>query len=175
MEYKFPLRKEQVKLAQDLFNQIEAKGDLQASIHKFSLSLFSTPPISKDINRWKCPLLCYLAVDNLRDDGNFKEAHHLTSILAHWEYIIRGVCLYEAKETASTYENGIIGYFYYESSLFRSSLICFARSVDSCHTLLLKEDRICPYNSVRELQQFASSLAMGRVSPPAITWTTDYS
>lgn len=125
MEYKFPLRKEQVKLAQDLFNQIEAKRDLQASIHQFSLSLFSTPPISKDINRWKCPLLCYLAVDNLKDDGSFKDAHHLTSFLAHWEYIIRGVCLYEAKETASICENGIIGYFYYKSSLFRSSLNMF--------------------------------------------------
>lgn len=37
------------------------------------------------------------------------------------------------------------------------------------------EDRICPYNSVREMQHFASSLAMSRVSPPAITWSHDYS
>lgn len=37
------------------------------------------------------------------------------------------------------------------------------------------EDRICPFNSIREMQQYASSLAMTRVSPPSITWSEDYS
>lgn len=111
VDYKFPLRGEQVMMAKELHCNIEGGHDLNKSIHQFSLSLFSTPPIVQNSNRWSCPLLCYLAVDNLRVDGNFNDAHHITSFLAQWEYIIRGICLYEANETASTCANGIVGYY----------------------------------------------------------------
>lgn len=125
IDYKFPMKKEQIKIAQILLSNIEGNLDLQAIIHQFGLSLFSTPPIVKDSNKWSCPLQCYLAVDNLRDDGSFNDAHHLTSSLAHWEYIIRGICLYEANETADTYANGIIGYCYHSFSISNLSLNMF--------------------------------------------------
>lgn len=108
-DFKFPLDTHQTKLAKKLYT-LAVKGDnLEEHIQRFALSLLTAPDEQKLSEKWSCSLMCFLAVDNMRDDGGFSEAHHLTSDLANWKYIIRGVALYEAYITAPTYSNGILG------------------------------------------------------------------
>lgn len=107
--YKFPLSEHQLQLITDLSDDITNRKECQVTIHKLLLSIFSAPSVKKISDKWSCPLLCFLAIDNMRDDGSFNEAHHLTSFLAQWEYIMRGIALYESFHTADQYENGILG------------------------------------------------------------------
>lgn len=41
---------------------------------------------------------CFLAVDALRDDGNFKPAHEMTQTFAIFHNHIRGAMLYQGLE-----------------------------------------------------------------------------
>ena len=54
--------------------------------------------------------------------------------------------------------------------------LCFVhRSIDHCHNILLRNDSLGPYNSILEMQSYASTLAKQRVSPPDIVWSYDRS
>ena len=107
VDYKFPLDVDQKEKASELFDMAKQTRGFTDCIHSLCVLLFQARSGQKLSDRWSCPLICYLAVDNLKDDGSFNEAHHLTSYLAQWEYIIRGVALYEAFIT-STDEDDIL-------------------------------------------------------------------
>lgn len=62
----------------------------------------------------------------------------------------------------------------------QTNIIVFAcsrllSSIEECRKQLLVIDKICPYNSIFEMQQFASSIAMSRAAAPVITWSGDFS
>ena len=107
--YKFPLTDNQIRLASELYACCQSNHLVVPALHALSLNLFSMPPFEIAIDKWQCSLMCYLALDNLHEDGRFTEAHNLTSNLAHWEYIIRAVTLYEAERTKNNYRNSLIG------------------------------------------------------------------
>lgn len=157
IDYKFPLDENQMAFAKQVYTAARNKSDLEEHIHAFSVSLFKRPPPGRHSQKWLCPLTCYLAVDNLRDGGTFTEAHLLTTYLARWEYVIRGVALFEAKNIASNYEDGL------------------EESIEECWKNMLSIDRSCPFNTIFEMQHLASSIAMARVAPPSITWADDFS
>ena len=101
IDYKFPLDVNQKQKALELFDMSKRAGDFTDHIHSLCTLLLEAPKGRKLSDRWSCPLLCYLAVDNLKQDATFNDAHNLTTYLAQWEYIIRGVALYEAFITAT--------------------------------------------------------------------------
>lgn len=108
-EFEFPLDDNQSVLAKQLFTAANKGSELMQHIHRLALSLFSAPNEQRLSERWSCTLMCYLAVDNMRDDGSFNEAHHFTTYLAQWKYIIRSVAFYHANKTADKYTNGLLG------------------------------------------------------------------
>ena len=61
-------------------------------LHKLLLSLI-LPTLGE--NKFDCPLQCFLAAFNLRQDGQFQKAHLVTSPLAGLKYALRSIILTE--------------------------------------------------------------------------------
>lgn len=108
-EFQYPLTGEQREYAEVLKQCCKDDKEIIPALHQLSLSLFTVPPFEIAIEKWKCNLMCFLALENLREDGSFVQAHHLTSSLAQWEYNIRAVTLYEADRTQKDYETLLLG------------------------------------------------------------------
>jgi hypothetical protein len=69
-------------------------------IHDFAFALLGRPAPDVSKNKWLCPLNCFLAVDNLRVDGTWKDPNSLTPELAHWAYIMRCIAFREMQNRA---------------------------------------------------------------------------
>ena len=54
-------------------------------------------------------------------------------------------------------------------------LIHSHRKIEESRQQMLMIDRVCPFNSIFEMQQFASAIAKNRAAPPVINWSDDYS
>lgn len=108
-DFIYPLEEDQKVVAIELHAKASLPGSIVKLVHAFCLLLFRQPSIVKSLEKWSCPLLCYFAAQNMREDGSFSDAHHITSELAHWEYLMRATTLYEIYHTANKYPNGILG------------------------------------------------------------------
>lgn len=78
-------------------------------VHTFLYSLVAIPAEGSDLNQWKCPLMCWLAVSGLQGGGRFMPAHDYTRILSKWEYQLRNLHLYQAILCAQNYPDHLIG------------------------------------------------------------------
>lgn len=78
-------------------------------IHTLLYNLVGIPAEGSDLNQWKCPLICWLAVSGLRNGGRFMPVHDYTPILAKWEYQLRNLHLYEAVLHVADYEDHLVG------------------------------------------------------------------
>ena len=106
--YKFPLKDSEKQLVVLIKSKLSSSEHVQESLHLLLLSLLRVPSEQSISQKWTCSLLCYLAVDNLRVDGTFNDAHNVTSSLAHWEYIRRSVALQESYNSVFRFDNDIL-------------------------------------------------------------------
>ena len=87
-------------------------------LHQFSVSLLIRQPEPEgslfevegdgDCSSWSCSVQCYLAVQGIRDDGNFIPPHVLTPQLAKFKYFCRNCALVQAEQTRGLTPGGII-------------------------------------------------------------------
>ena len=61
------------------------------ALHDLLYSLVSRGVILTGEDRWQLPVLCYLTISALREDGSFLSAELYTPLLAKWEYFLRMV------------------------------------------------------------------------------------
>jgi hypothetical protein len=64
--------------------------------HNFIYPLLSAQPSIHEENKWSMVLECWLALYNLKSDGNFCDASELTGILAKLQYSCRATTFYQA-------------------------------------------------------------------------------
>ncbi|KAH9922438.1 uncharacterized protein B0H18DRAFT_879469 [Fomitopsis serialis] len=163
-QYKFPLNQSQEGLVWRLYVALENKTDERmALIHKVLYSLVGIPAPGASMAKWKCPLMCWLAVSSLREDGRFVLAKDYTPIIAKWEYALRNLHLYEAwSPIALSRRVQILNTLHTSSVRYQCSQY-------------LADGRPSPWNSLRAHQRYASSLVIRQASAPNITWATDMS
>jgi hypothetical protein len=65
-------------------------------LHAFLYPLLSWQSSIKEENKWSMVLECWLAIYQMKPEGNFGEALELTGLLAKMEYHCRSVTLYES-------------------------------------------------------------------------------
>jgi len=58
-------------------------------------------------NRFKCPVLAYIACFGYNNDNTFKLAPEVTSLLAGWKFLLRCTVLYHAKASTTASELSI--------------------------------------------------------------------
>ncbi|KAH9918818.1 hypothetical protein B0H21DRAFT_682125, partial [Amylocystis lapponica] len=167
--FKFPLSEQQQKYGHDLYTKLQAQqnnlrrsgqqkdDNLFQPLHTFIYSLIGVPAKGSDSDQWCCPLMCWLAVSSVQPEGRFIAVQHYTPVLAKWEYLMRTMHLHEAVLHSNEYEDHLYGATEYQCSMY------------------LREGKVSPWNSVREHQIFASSLAKRQAAPPSITWAEDMS
>ena len=100
-EYRLPLNERQVELGRILLQALHNEAKDINTIHLLIYTFLEPPPHDQPFSKWNDPLLCFLAVANLREDGTFKPAAALTRELAKWEYNMCGAGLYEAVTNTS--------------------------------------------------------------------------
>ncbi|KAH9833103.1 uncharacterized protein C8Q71DRAFT_713220, partial [Rhodofomes roseus] len=126
-------------------------------IHTLLYNLVAIPADGSDLNQWKCPLVCWLAVSGLRDGGRFMPAYDYTRVLAKWEYQLRNLHLYQAIQRATEYEDNLLGSVRHQCSTY------------------LVDGSMTPWNSLRDHQRYASSLVLRQAAPAKIDWSDDMS
>ena len=100
-------------LAKILYDGAQNGDELVDLIHHLCLILFATPNEELLSGKWSCPLMCYLAVDNMREDGSFNEAHHFTTDLAKWKYAIRNVAFSQAYKKHKLNKLSLLEYVFF--------------------------------------------------------------
>jgi hypothetical protein len=95
-DYKLPLNDSQVELTKMLHAALHLEDQDLSLLHKLFYSFMAPPPDDLPFKKWDDPLLCWLAVVNLHEDGTFYPAQKLTGELARWEYLMCGTGLYES-------------------------------------------------------------------------------
>ena len=90
-----PLNEKQRILIRNLQNLLDQNlKDLQ-TIHDLCYTFSAPPNGNVAIGRWSDPLLCFIAVYNLRIDGSMKPIMLVPKDFSKWEYLIRSGVLYE--------------------------------------------------------------------------------
>lgn len=101
------------RLLQSLLNEECKFEDILKSLHQFSVSLLVPQPEGDDPclpgHGWTCPIRCYLAVQGIREDGNFIPPEVLTPRLAMLKYFCRNCALIQAEQVKGFTPGGMIG------------------------------------------------------------------
>ncbi|KZS99488.1 uncharacterized protein LAESUDRAFT_667911, partial [Laetiporus sulphureus 93-53] len=129
------------------------------ALHRLWYHLVGCPAPDSQINKWKCPVVCWLALSSVKADGRFMDAAEYTPLLARWEYLMRQTQLYHATIVYQTQPQPRIKEF--------DEILA-----EFCKKNLI-EGVPSPYNTVREHQHFASALVKRTAAPPRITWSPD--
>jgi hypothetical protein len=79
------------RFAQSLKDDSEDMG----LIHQLFYTFSAPPDDSSPIGRWQDPMICFIAITNLLNDGSFKHVFGVTKDFSKWEYSIRSSVLYE--------------------------------------------------------------------------------
>jgi len=106
--YSFPINDTQRSLGKKLFKLLDDPNKDEKAIvafHNFIFPFISARVIHGAYNKWDDVLECYLAVANLKPDGNFKEPKSQTQIYAIWKYHCRGGILYESISRVGDFGN----------------------------------------------------------------------
>ncbi|TFY57052.1 hypothetical protein EVJ58_g7263 [Rhodofomes roseus] len=157
-QYQFPLSPSQIGLVEKLYSALKDNSPITSiMIHTLLYNLVAIPADGSDLNQWKCPLVCWLAVSGLRDGGRFMPAYDYTRVLAKWEYQLRNLHLYQAIQRATEYEDNLLGSVRHQCSTY------------------LVDGSMTPWNSLRDHQRYASSLVLRQAAPAKIDWSDDMS
>lgn len=160
-DFSYPLTGSQTDLVKALHEKAIANvgtdggEEVKSALHDLTVQLLEKPAAEIAIKKWSCPLTCFLAIDNLRADGSFIDARLLTPKLAQWKYIFRNVAVFEADRTKDGHEQLIVD------------------SIRLCHPRLLGTSSLGPFNTVCEMQAFASTISKHQVNAPQITWSRE--
>ncbi|EED81164.1 predicted protein, partial [Postia placenta Mad-698-R] len=160
-KYQFPLLETQVDLITALHDSLRDNKTSLSAFHTIWYFLIGEPFAFTEVDKWKCPVLCWLALASVREDGRFIDANEYTPLLAEWEYLMRITHLTQA------YRN-------FEAECQTTDIRPNFITICSVQfSQFLKEGVNSPYNSVREHQHFASSIAKNTAAAPRITWSSD--
>lgn len=102
-------RKEPLKAWGGTSGHLRRQPDEEAAIHKLQDLFFSATTDSvkeSQENRFKCPIMAYIACFAYNTDDTFKAAPQVTSLLAQWQFLLRCTALYHARTTCSTMPDG---------------------------------------------------------------------
>ena len=72
-----------------------AKKKAVRALQRLFLSAVTDSIKESQGNRFKCPVLAYIACFAYNSDDTFKVPFQLTSVLAHWQYLLRCTALYQ--------------------------------------------------------------------------------
>lgn len=92
-----------------LTSALKSNKETVNAFHAFLYSLVGEPATGSGLDRWKCPLNCYLAIWALREDGGFRSPADYTQVLAKWQYTLRQLHFMEAYQNQEKYNNDIMG------------------------------------------------------------------
>ncbi|KAH9920755.1 uncharacterized protein B0H18DRAFT_843886, partial [Fomitopsis serialis] len=159
-KYAFPLSDNCKALAVLLYDCLgqedsHSEEEFQRLIHQTLWSSVATSVEGIDSDQWQCPLTCWLAVSSLREDGRFLTAKDYTPVLAKWEYLLRNVYMCQGMIEKDNYPDHLQG------------------AIRTLCQQWLTDDHACPWNTLRDHQRFASSLALQQPAAPKITWSPD--
>lgn len=107
---KLPLTPEQIKLTAELMNCLEINRnqptedemqDLIGHLQSLFFSLTTNPPTGARDKQFSCPVQCFIAACSYNEDDTFKLPSSMTSMLAHWQFLLRATGLYGADLAAS--------------------------------------------------------------------------
>lgn len=171
--YRLPLSADSLLVARQLFQALEAGEATIEHIHALLLSTIGTSNPETAVNRWLCPLVCFLGVLAIRHDGRFMSADDYTQLLARWQYCSRSVQFYQAYQEIGNYDGGL-----YESvSIFRPLFLTppltgslSFRAVCFRAERHLTRQRVCPFNTLCEHMAGASAIVYRSTRPPTIVW-----
>ncbi|KAF8953855.1 hypothetical protein BDZ97DRAFT_1767074 [Flammula alnicola] len=109
--YQFPLTDEirdHAKTLTDILKSTSLEGGIDA-FHDFIKPIFYPKDRSEDdddeYSKWDETFECLIAIDALREDGNFKAAHEITVIFAQFFYHLRGIVLYQGLRNKFNFGN----------------------------------------------------------------------
>lgn len=87
----------------------EARNPIPAFHHFISPFLLGRDYSNQDgyaeYSKWTEVVECFLAIQCLKEDGNFKQAKDVTQVFAKLEYACRGTTLYEALKNKAHFNN----------------------------------------------------------------------
>lgn len=81
---------------------------LTSKIHDLAFSLLdSDKPGDTSVDGfWVDPFQCFIAIENLQDNGHFREPKDVTSSLAAWTFVIRAIVFSQVVNTRGKGKNG---------------------------------------------------------------------
>ncbi|KAF8121027.1 hypothetical protein EV363DRAFT_1187412, partial [Boletus edulis] len=115
-------------------------------------------PGPEALSRWADPIERFIWLLALGSDGTFMQASDLTPLLAKLKYFCRLTTLHEALVSQN-------GEGPQESVIER---------VGRYHSLALRLNRVSTFNTISELQQFATSLALSQTKDPKVFVDPDF-
>lgn len=111
-DYHFPLTDTDITrlaLLKNALKQKKADKALEA-LHDVFKHIFyprSLPHPMPDFSKFNNPIECLMALSNIRDDGNFKQATDVTQMFAQIHYHMRGSMLFEGTRHAGEFDNDL--------------------------------------------------------------------
>lgn len=109
--YQFPLSPEQIDAGNNLLKCLHTNSQENILVfHKFAYPLLAANAVQDTSNKWNSPMECFLAIYNLKEDGNFQEASNVTQLFAKLEYHCRGATLFESHQKKSKFGHDITQY-----------------------------------------------------------------
>lgn len=111
--YRFPLSDDDTARLVHLKTclQQQKKTDAINALHDVFKHIFYPRPFTgpiEDYSKFSNPIECLMAVYNLKDDGNFRQASEVTQMFAQIHYHIRGSILYEAMRHKADFDHDLV-------------------------------------------------------------------
>ena len=80
------------------------KAEIQDIVSHLQTLFFSLATNNAGANdkQFSCPVQCFIAACSYNEDDTFKQASSMTSMLAHWQFMLRATGLYGADLAAAT-------------------------------------------------------------------------
>lgn len=102
-EYRLTLSEKEATYAEELYCALQSKSnDLVATVpllHRLLWAIITEHIVESMSDKFACPIMCFLALLSLNNDGSFKEAYECTQPPAIFKFLLRGIVLYEGVNT----------------------------------------------------------------------------
>ena len=105
--YKLPMDEDQLEKVTELQQALIFNNATSKNIHTYLLICFNINIIELAKDKWKCLIICYLAVSSLRSDGSWLGYKDITPELARWTYILRSTTLIEMLYQKEKYQDDL--------------------------------------------------------------------
>ena len=78
---------------------LEGRLAVVRALQEFFFSAVTGMVDGSTANRFKCPVLTYVACFSYQPDNTFKTAWDITSLLANWKFLLRVTAIFKAQDT----------------------------------------------------------------------------